>query len=210
MTIDFHKKRGFNLLEIKNLMKQSNHGDTLDAFAKKVVEIEQNIYEQQCILNRLKEAKELAEYALATDGKFEIRDFPLFSVLKSFDNQFDLSNYDAKTLRALDGEDILSHAVRAISFNSTGFTGSTICIVKKVTEKDACKQFLESGRCIYTTVTLMAEQDHASSAEKTLSTALKWANEHNVELKGIAYAFVSLFVLGITREQFYELWFPIK
>jgi len=208
ITIDFYKKRGFSLLEIKELMEQSNYADSSVALEKKAIEVEQSIYNQQCILERLKKTKELCKSDQFIGEKFEIKDFPLFSVLKSFDDARDISNYGDAIFRALDGEDILSNLVRAVSLDNSGYTGSKICIVKKVSgeHKDSQGVFLESGRCMYT-----AGIADEFFVEKIFVAAHKWANEHGLEHKGVAYTFARFILLGENkRQQFMELWIPIK
>lgn len=132
MTIDFHKKRGFALVEIKNQMKQSKNADISVCLEQKAIELQQNIYNQQCMLNCLNETKKFFKCACDMKGKFEIRDFPLFSVLKSFDNPRDISNYGDTVFNALDGEDLVSNLIRAISFDNISYIGSKTCIVKKI------------------------------------------------------------------------------
>lgn len=213
LGIDFLRKRGFTPVEIKNLRKQSNPSDTSIALKKKLVALDQSIYNQQCMRKRLQETQEFYEYALASDGKFEIRDFPLYSVLNSSDDLC-LSN---KIIRKLDEEDIMSHTARTISFDSTGIKGSKICIVKKITaeSKDYEGEFLESGRCIYAAVMLLREEDRRSLIEKIFIEVHTWAKEQGVELKGIMYGFDRFIVSGKNIEEkknqyFSEIWIPIK
>lgn len=210
MTIDFYRKRGFSLLEIRDLIKFSNHVDSLAILGKKLVDLEGDIFNLQCMLGRLRETRELYGCACACDGdgRFEIRDFPLFSVLRSFDDMYDVANYDGAVFSALGGEDVLSHTIRAISFDGSGYVGSRFCVVKRVMGGCDVGQelVLESGRSICV-LTIRSPGD-VSYEEDMFFAVFRWAKEQGLVLKGIAYSFIRLLEEN-NRRVLYEIWIPI-
>ena len=212
MAIDFYKKRGFSVSDIKEMLLQKETFEYLKSMEKKEADIEAAIVEMKKILERLQETKCFCQEAIEQQGIFTIREFPLYRVRENIDHVLSLEKYKEKVIHFLnrETEDILSNMVRAITFDENGYTGSKICIVKKV-EKDTKEEgvFLESGKCAH--IIIEADNDDNSILEEMFLRSHKWAKEQKISFRGVVYIFVRFVTLEKQVERnFYEIWIPIK
>jgi len=213
LTIDFYKKRGFTPLEIKKLKLSGKQTDSLCCLNKKIEDLQENIQVQQRELRHLNETKQFCECSKNANGKFQVKEFPLYFVLQSFDAVSSLKVYEKSVLKYLNlqQEDILSNLVRVVTFDSYGYRGSGMCIVKPAAEivQQAGNVSLESGKCLYTVFD--AENNDESIMEKMFFSCYEWAGTHHLEFKGVAYIFIRFVTLSEQAERnFYEVWLPLK
>lgn len=212
MAIDFYKKRGFTPLEIRELILSHKYSreELLDL---KIKHMENNIRSRQRMVERLKETRTLFRYAGGTEHSFSVRELPSYQVMKTFDAVSSLNEYKERVLASLnlEDEDILSSLVRAVTFDSTGYKGTKMCIVKQtpIQKHSAKRTYLESGKCLYTV--LEADSHDDSVMEKMYFAAYEWVSEQNEEFKGVVYIFIRFVELSIQCERnFYEIWIPLK
>lgn len=212
MSIDFYKKRGFTPLEIREII-QSDKLDGLSYLNRKIVDLEETIQSQQRMLKHLNDTKLFYEYAINSKEEFSVKELPLYLVRESFDAVSSLKEYQKSVLKYLDlqQEDILSNLVRVVTFDSSGYRGTGMCIVRRATEKEQQegKVYLESGKCLYTV--LEADSQDDSIMEKMFFSCHEWAKEHHAQLKGVVYIFIRFVLLsGQVERNFYEVWVPLK
>ncbi len=213
MAIDFFKKRGFTPLEIRDLTQTETPPDGLQCLTRKTEELKAEIHARQRMADRLNETEAFCESAKNSKGKFSVKEFPLFSVRESFDAVSDLKEYQTRVLSFLDlqQEDILSGLVRAVTFDSSGYRGTGMCLVKRAMGEDrqAGQTYLESGKSLH--VVLEANSRDNSVMENMFFACHKWAKEHRVGLKGTAYIFIRFVTLLRRAERnLYEVWIPLK
>jgi DNA-binding transcriptional MerR regulator len=213
MSIDFYKKRGFTPLEITELMQSGKQSDSLHSLNKKIADLQEGIQVQQRMLKHLNDTKQFYEYAKNSKGKFSVKEIPLYFVQESFDAVSSLKEYQKSVLKYLDlqQEDILSNLARVVTFDSSGYKGSGMCIVKTAAETDQQegRVYLESGKCLYTV--LEADNRDDSIMEDMFFSCYEWAESHHVEFKGVVYIFIRFVTLSEQAERnFYEVWLPLK
>ena len=212
MAIDFYKKRGFSASNIKEMLLNKESTEYIKSMEKQAEDIEEAIAGMKKILERLQETKCFCQEAIEQQGIFTIREFSLYKVRENMDHVLSLEEYKEKVIQFLniETEDILSNMVRAITFDGNGYSGSKICIVKKV-EKETREEgiFLESGKCAH--IIIEADNDDNSIMEEMFLRSHKWAKERNISFRGIVYIFVRFVTLEKQAERnFYEIWIPIK
>lgn len=213
LSIDFYRKRGFTSLEIRELKKSGKQADSLCCLNKKIENLQENIQVQQRELKHLNDTKQFYEYAENSNGKFRVKEFPLYVVLQSFDAVSSLKEYESSVIKYLNlqQEDILSNLVRVVTFNSYGYKGSGMCIVKPASEieQQTDRVSLESGKCLHTIFD--ADNNDNSIMEKMFVSCYEWAETHHMEFKGTAYIFIRFVALSEQAERnFYEVWLPLK
>ncbi|WP_041669534.1 MerR family transcriptional regulator [Acetobacterium woodii] len=214
LSIDFYKKRGFTLLEIKELIQSDKQSDNLHYLNRKIVDLQKAIQEQQLMIKQLNDTKQFYEDAINSKRKFSVKEMPLYLVLESFDAVSSLNEYQNSVLKYLNlqQDDILSNLVRAVTFDSSGYKGSGMCIVKQpATEREQPpgKVYLESGKCLHTV--LEADNRDDSIMEEMFFSCHEWAKNHHVEFKGVVYIFIRFMALSKqTERNFYEVWLPLK
>ncbi len=213
MAIDFYRKRGFSPLEIRELMKQERQSGSPDYLNRKIAELEESILTQQRMVRRLADTKAFCEYAGSTQKKFTVKEFPLYLVQESFDAVSSLKDYQNRVLDFLDlqKEDILSNLVRAVTFDSSGYKGTKMFIVRQATEREQQegKPYLEGGKCLHTV--LSADSHDDSLMEDMFFSCHKWAAENHVDFKGVVYIFIRFVTLfEHTERNLYEVWLPLK
>lgn len=212
MSIDFYKKRGFSPLEILELMKTRKHSN-LEVLSQKINSIEEIIRAEQRILRRLSETKAFCEYAVQSKNSFSVKEIPLYWVLETFDAVSSIKEYQERVLASLDlqEEDILSNLVRVVTFDSTGYKGTKMCLVSRAAKEGKTKGrlSLESGSCLHTV--LDADSHDDSLMEKMFFDSYRWATEHQKSFKGVVYIFIRFVELfGQEERNFYEVWIPLK
>lgn len=212
MAIDFYKKRGFTPLEIRELIQSHNYSNE-ELLNLKITQMENEIRSRQRMAERLKETRTLLGYGKETENTFSVRELPSYEVMETFDAVSSLNEYKERVLASLNlrDEDILSSLVRAVTFDSAGYKGTKMCIVKQALKKEpsAKKMFLESGKCLYTV--LEADSHDDSIMEKMYLAAYEWVNGHKEEFKGVVYIFIRFVELSAQSERnFYEIWIPLK
>jgi DNA-binding transcriptional MerR regulator len=213
MSIDFYKKRGFTPLEIRELMQPGNQPDTMKCLSRKIADLKENILAEQRMVKRLNDTKVFYEYTRSSKEKFSVKELPLYLVRESFDAVSCLMEYQTRVLNYLDlqQEDILSNLVRAVTFDSIGYKGTEMCIVRRATGKEqkAGQTYLESGTCLYTV--LEADSHDDSIMGDMFISCHEWAKEHNKEFIGVVYIFIRFVTLSEqTERNFYEVWIPLK
>ena len=213
LSIDFYKKRGFTSLEIRDLKLSGRQTDSLRCLNKKIEDLQEMIQVQQRALRNLNDTKQFCEYAENSNGKFQVKEFPLYFVLQSFDAVSSLKEYESSVIKYLNlqQEDILSNLVRVVTFDSYGYKGSGMCIVKSAaeTEQQTDSVSLESGKCLHTIFD--ADNDDDSIMEKMFVSCYEWAATHHMKFKGTAYIFIRFVALSEQAERnFYEVWLPLK
>ncbi len=213
MAIDFYRKRGFTSIEIKNLMGSGNQSESLNCLTRKMADLQKSIEMQKRMLRRLNATKEFYEHVTNEKGNFSIKQFPLFLVQDSFDAVSSLKEYQKNVLKYINlrEDDILSNLVRVVTFNSSGYKGSRMCIVKPATkiEQQTGKVYLESGECLYTVFEANSHDD--SIMEKMFLLCHEWSRNHQVEFKGVVYIFIRFVALSEeTERNYYEIWIPLK
>ena len=213
MSIDFYKKRGFTPLEIRELIQSGKQSDSLHYLNRKIADLQEAIQAQQRMVKHLNDTKQFYEYAINSKRKFSVKEIPLYLVWESFDAVSSLKAYQKSVLKYLNlqQEDILSNLVRVVTFDSSGYKGSGMCIVKPATEieQQAGKVYLESGKCLYTV--LDADNRDDSIMKDMFFSCYEWADKHHVELKGVVYIFIRFVALSEQSERnFYEVWLPLK
>lgn len=210
MAIDFYKKRGFSTGGIKELSLQKESSGYVEKMEQQISSIEANIAEMKRIRDRLQETKRFCQEAMEQKGIFTIREFPLYQVRETMDNALSLGEYKEKVIQYLnlESEDILSNMVRTVTFDENGYTGSKICIVKKVEAKER-GAYLEKGKCAH--IILEADNDDDSIMEEMFVKSYRWAEEQQISFCGIVYIFIRFVKLEEqTERNFYEVWIPIK
>jgi DNA-binding transcriptional MerR regulator len=213
MAIDFYRKRGFSPFEIKKLMQNRNNSGRMQYLEQKAADIEQNILAQQRILSRLKRTKKFYEFYRTAKGKFYIKMLPLYLVTESLKSVSSFNEYQTHVLNYLDlqHEDILSSLVRAVTFDSSGYRGTQMCIARLAAEQSPLPDqvYLECGKCLYTTID--ADSCDNSIMEDMFVSCHKWAELHKMEFKGVVYIFIRLVEFDLESERnFYEIWIPLK
>lgn len=211
LAIDFYKKRGFSTSNIKELFQQKEPLQYVEQMAQQIENLEDAIADIRTRLQRLQETKAFFQEALKKQGLFTIREIPLYQVQETMDSVLSLGEYKEKVIQSLnlDSEDILSNMVRTISFDENGYTGSQMCIVKKVEETKEDGIFLETGKCAH--VILEADNDDNSIMEKMFVKAYEWAAEQQISFCGTAYIFIRFVTMEEQKlRNFYEIWIPIK
>ncbi len=213
MAIDFYRKRGFTAIEIRDLMKSGKQSGTLNYMNRKIADLQEGIEIQNRMLRHLNATKEFYEYVIIEKGNFSIKQIPLFLVQESFDAVSSLKEYQKNVLKYLNlrEEDILSNLVRVVTFNSSGYKGSRMCIVKPATriEQQTGQVYLDSGKCLYTAFDANSHDD--SIMENMFLSCHEWSKNHQVEFKGVVYIFIRFVDLSEqTGRNFYEVWIPLK
>lgn len=212
LAIDFYKKRGFSASGIKEMLLQKEPLEYIENIEQQASNLETTIVEMKKMLARLYETKSFYQKAIEQKGIFTIRKFPLYQVCQTMDNVLALEEYKDKVIQFLnlESEDILSNMVRIIAFDENGYTGSRICIVKKV-ENETKEEgvFLENGKCAH--IILEADNDDDSIMEEMFLKSYKWAEEQKISFCGVVYIFIRFVALDKqTERNFYEIWIPIK
>lgn len=212
MAIDFFKKRGFSALEVKELMNTTNLEDYIKFMTQQIEYFEKNIRHLQHIVTKLNLTTNFCTRYLEDKELFSIKNIQLYTVQETIDVVSSFGEYREKVLMYLDlkDEDILSHLVRLLTFDETGYTGSKMCIVKPAAEKKIKgNYYLENGRCLYTTIS--ADNNDNSIMDKMFFRAHEWAEKNHEEFRGIVYIFIRFIMLDEQTEQnFYEIWIPLK
>ena len=213
LSIDFYKKLGFTPLEIRDLKQSDKQTDSLSCLNKKIEDLQEMIQVQQRALRRLNDAKQFCEYAENSNGEFQVKEFPLYIVLQSFDAVSSLKKYESSVVKYLNlqQEDILSNLVRVVTFDSCGYKGSGMCIVKPAAEIEQQTDMvsLENGKCLHTIFD--ADNDDDSIMEKMFFSCNEWAETHHMKFKVTAYIFIRFVSLSEQAERnFYEIWVPLK
>jgi DNA-binding transcriptional MerR regulator len=213
MSIDFYRKRGFTPLEIREIMQPGKPPDSLNCLSRKIADLKENVLAQQRMIKLLNDTKVFYEYARSSKGSFSIKELPLYLVRESFDAVSSLKEYQTRVLNYLDlrQEDILSNLVRAVTFDSSGYKGTEMCIVRRATGKaqQMGQPCLHSGTCLYTV--LEADSHDDSIMERMFFSCHQWATEHDREFIGVVYIFIRFVALsGQEERNFYEVWIPLK
>lgn len=212
LAIDFYKKRGFSASGIKEMFTQKEPFEYIKNIEQEASKLEAAIGEMKKMLDRLYETKSFCQEAIEQQGIFTIRELPLYQVQQTMDNVLSLEEYKEKVIQFLnlESEDILSNMVRTIAFDENGYTGSKICIVKKVKNETKEKGvFLENGKCAH--IILEADNDDNSIMEDMFLKSYKWAEEQKISFCGIVYIFIRFVTLDEqTERNYYEIWIPIK
>ena len=213
MAIDFYKKRGFTPLEIKKLMNVEDDEEYSLMLQNHIQSMENELKNLSEMLERLRITKQFFDNVDKTDIRFSIRNLRLYLVREMLDSVTSFGEYRDKVLGYLNlkNEDILSNMVRMVTFDNTGYKGSGMCIVKPADSKAGRDKsiYLESGRSLYTTI--VPDNDDNSIMEKMFELVSVWSKTNQIELKGVAYIFISFIKFNeCTEKHYYEVWIPLK
>jgi hypothetical protein len=178
-----------------------------------VFNLKGNCRKIQRVLKRLRETQLFNEQLADHLNKFSIKTFPLYEVDGVFSAVTAFKEYRDNLIENMNlpEEDVLSKIVRTITFDDTGYKGSQMCVIKRAESNESNKEalYLEEGKSLYTVI--VADSKNNIIMEDMYSAAYRWADEHNVEFKGVVYIFIRLILFKEQSEQnFYEVWIPIK
>lgn len=212
MSIDFFKKRGFTPTEIKEFQKTLPEEYT-GIMQNKIDLLRKDIEDLNITLKRLEETNKFYTYTLDHCLQFTIKDLPSYYVHEFIGSVASFHEYQDKVLNYLnvEKEDILSNMVRAITFDENGYLTTGMYIVKPVKGKKQIKgkPFLESGKCLHTT--LIADNNDASVMEKMFDLCHEWAKQYNLSFRGVGYIFICFVIFHEqTDKHCYDVWVLLK
>ncbi|MBO0456758.1 MerR family transcriptional regulator [Enterococcus hulanensis] len=191
LTIDFYRKRGFSINELKNLQENFAEVDFSKLMEKKSAEMEEFVRHYSGILARINKLEEFHQRLLQHENDLSLERMPLFEILGSF-SEFDaFAEYSQILDRCSKEEDILSSIIRSFEFDETGITQSKMLIVKEVGDNrlEDGKEYLNFPKCINT---IVAERLNEEGSEEIPQQMFeKIANfAHSKKLVPVGQAFV--------------------
>ncbi|MGG5372986.1 MerR family transcriptional regulator [Enterococcus sp. AZ196] len=213
LTIDFYRKRGFSINEVKNLQENFNELDFPQLMQQKKLEMEEKLQYYSSTLDRINKLAKFQQELAETLDCFTLERMPLYEVLGSF-SEFDAFEEYHQILAHCSNEDILSSIVRSFAFDETGLNHSRMLIVKEVS--DNClqegKEYLNASRCIRLIVTeTLGEENSEEMAHQLFEKILNYSLEKNLEPLGEAFVFTKMVTYQDRNEQaVLEIFVPVK
>lgn len=211
MFIDFYKKRGLTLDEIKNIKVSEETSNIRDLLNEKETEIEHSIFLQKQLLENIRETFTFCDTLDCHLNKHSIRRMPLYEVTSQFPDITSVEEYPA-ILNSLNthSEDILSNIVREIITEGHNILETRMLAVKKANQDilDSSKTYLDFEKCIYSVVEDSREN---GTMEKTFASMQNFAKANQLSLLGNAYVLTRLITYQEKEElAFLEVYVPIE
>ncbi|SHH73187.1 DNA-binding transcriptional regulator, MerR family [Sporobacter termitidis DSM 10068] len=215
LIVDFYKKRGLTLSEIHQIIEGLSLSEIYGVLERKRVEIENKLREEQRILKMLQETSDFHAEFESSLNVFSIRKAPVYEILGELSAITAFEEYPEKALGIMDqnAEDLFGKMLREITFDRTGYTGTKMYIVNKLApERKAPPGLLDIGSCMYT----VTESGRFNDADDAMigeihERGYRWADAHNVKLKGVVYINIALVAFQDQKERlFFEAWAPIE
>lgn len=212
LAIDFFRKRGFNAAEIRELPETTEPEKYSAAIQEKINNVRENMEGLHEILVKLQKARDFL-HTLEALPEFTVRDLPPYYIREAIRATTAFHEYKDKILSALNTQkdDILSHMVRAMTFDDSGYLSSEVYIVRPGTEGNHFRQerLLDRGRCLHTTLTV--DSVDTSVSNKMFVLCREWARQHNLSFRGVVYIFTRFVMLhGQTERYCHEIWVPLR
>lgn len=211
MVIDFYKKRGFSIKEVKNIQSGCELADLHILLTKKHTEIEQAIRNQQFMLKKIEQTLNFNSTLEQHLNQYSIRECPLFEVNCEF-SDFEAFHEYHKALENINPlcDDILSNFIKKFSFNENSILSSNMVVVKEneTRQKKTDTEYLDYAKCMYT---IIEDAGEANITENVLASIWNWAEKNIVEPIGVAFVRNRIVVYCDNKErQYLEIFIPIK
>lgn len=213
MIIDFYKKRGMKINQIKALLKESDISELQNLLKDKKNELESMIYNQQCMLKRIEETQEFSKGIKDNLNIFTVKPLPLYIVngevsdfiaVEEYENVLDVINST--------NSDMLSQIMRYISFNENGVISTKMFIVETTKEKKEHNYYLQYPKCLYTIVEeVQPQNEQINIMDRMHKVSYEYANTHGLKLIGEAFAIIRLVTCKTNKIHSYmEIFIPFE
>lgn len=205
-AIDYYRKRGFSIAEIKETFGFSQVQELYAPIKKKKKELKQIIESHQEALKRLETTEQFIREFEKEANMITFKELPKVKITNTFSSFYAFDEYQEKVLsdnNTFSG-DMLSSFVRVFYFDEKGYTGSQMCVFEQNNNPVAPKT-----PCLNLKMTAKTSEDIDFS--QILEKGFVFAQEHNIELQGIIYSFNKMLLLYEDMEvNYYDIYAPIK
>lgn len=212
MAIDYYKKHGFAIGEIKELINQDDISQVHEIFSRKQCQLKEEIERLKLMEERLAQDQLFIKNLSGHLHQYGICELPLYEIVDSIDYMSAFSDYTEHVVPNIDlkREDIISNMIREVTFDENGYKESKMRIIKPAEgKKDPEKQYLISGKSIYTVVE--SGMDDYDTMGRMYHLVNGWACENQLEMKGVVYIRTRICVVGsLNPRNYYECWIPIN
>ena len=211
LAIDFYKKRGFSPGELRDTIQGADLSDLVQQLDKKQDNLNCEIDALRRISHRLEETRTFCAGLPKTLGQYTVREMPRYQVVSTFDAATDFASYREKVLGYIESDaDPFSSMARVVSFNESGYIGSSMCVVRQDNGGGAGElTCLIDGRSLYTVISV--HNDDNSVMESAFTSTMKWCQQHGESVRGVVYIFTKLLLMREKQERnYYEVWVPLK
>ncbi|MFV0395039.1 MAG: MerR family transcriptional regulator [Coprobacillaceae bacterium] len=212
--IEFYKKRGLSLSEIKNIVSGASIKQTAEMLDDSEKRVKEEMKDLKKKLQRIQETKQFCKNIEASLGTFIVKDMPLYQINSTFTAGTALYEYEDNVLAHLnlEEEDVISNMVRKLIFDGEGYKESNMHLVTPVSKKKKNETYLHEGKCISVVVESGRYNDADSSISlKTLERTFMYSKENNIQLLGEVYLFMRTILFKDGKERvFIEALVPIQ
>lgn len=214
MIIDFYKKRGLSIQQIKSVLKDTESANIDGIFSDKITELQKSILEQQSMLNRIMETRDFRLNLERYLNEFTLKTMPVYRINDEVSDFIAVEEYES-VLEFSSMDDMLSKIMRHISFDNNGVIESSMYIVEPALDNCNKEVVIGNRECLYTiieekTVDKQKEINSDVMADMFARTQ-RYANQHDVNLTGEAYAIIRYITCDEGNINAYiEIFIPIK
>ena len=212
LAIDFYKKRGVTPKELKKVKEENRPETYQQLFLKKRLEIQETIRQQRQMLKKLEETIVFMDSIDQNINVLQIREFPLYEIEEEISSIANFKEYGDTVLKHtnISEDDIFSNMVKALIIDENGYLDSMGYFIKKATQKQQGKRYLEHGAAIYVMIEDF-ENGGEHLMEEMFIKCTEWAKYHDKKIKGVVYLRSKCISwLGTSMKIHLECWIPIE
>lgn len=213
MVVDFYKKRGMSINQIQDLIKHSGAQDIQDLLECKKDELNQMIYEWQCMVKRIEETQEFCRDFNHNFHSFTVKAMPRYRVCGEVSDFIAFEEYETVIdIMSSNHDDMISQIMRYISFDQEGVTGTKMLIVEATQAREESEQYIEYPNCLSMVVEeLHPNEEPVDLFDTMYELSTEYAKLHGLKLIGEAFALIRLITYkdNIT-EIFMEIFVPFE
>lgn len=213
MIIDFHKKRGLTINQIKDLLKKSDVQAVQSLLESKRNELEKTIYDAQCMLKRIEETEEFSRHLESNLNFFTVKPLPLYKINGEISDFIAVEEYGSvKDIINSNNNDMLSQIMRYITFDKNSVTDTKMFIVDTAEVKEEGGIYLQYPKCLYTVAEEIQPENHQEDLMKSMHRlSAEYADAHGLRLSGEAFAMIRLSTYNEGKTKTYiEIYIPFE
>lgn len=214
LTIDFYRKHGFTINELKGLQDNFDDADFSNLMQQKRSELEEKLQHYSDTLDRINKLDSFHQRLIDQGDEIVLTRMPLYEVVGTFSEFASFEEYHRILEHCSKEQDILSSLIRCFEFDETGLTHSRMLIVKEVTNNrlQEGKEYLNSAQCISAFVTdNLTDEGDDKTPQRMFEKTISWAQEKNLRPLGQAFVQTKMITYHGQKEQaVLEVFIPVK
>ncbi|WP_438778924.1 MerR family transcriptional regulator [Enterococcus sp. DIV0098] len=214
LVIDFYRKRGFTINEVKELQENFQEENFLQLMQQKSTEIEEQLQHYSGILERMNKLAAFHQRFMKQGAELTVARMPLFEILGSFNEFAEFDEYRQILTHCSKEEDILSAIIRSFEFTEDGITDSRMLIVKEVSDNQLQegKEYLNFSQCLHTIMTENLDEENSEQIPQQMFEKISYySQKRRLVPLGRAFVLTKMITYREQKEQaVLEIFVPIK